>query len=68
MGCWALGDEWGPMSQKQAALTVHAALDAGDPAWTTDFRSVYASLIEGWFGVEHQRVLGARYPLLPLFR
>jgi uncharacterized protein (DUF1501 family) len=44
------------------------ALDSGDPAWTTDFRSVYGSLIEGWFGIEHERVLGQRYPMLPLFR
>ncbi len=44
------------------------ALDSGDPAWTTDFRSVYGSLIEGWFGIEQERVLGERYPLLPLFR
>jgi uncharacterized protein (DUF1501 family) len=43
-------------------------LDGGDPTWTTDFRSVYGTLIEGWFGIEHERVLGARYPLLPLFR
>ena len=36
-------------------------------AFTTDFRSVYASVIEGWFGIEHEKVLGARYPVLDLF-
>ena len=33
-------------------------LDAdGNVAHTTDFRSVYASLIEGWFGHQHSRAL-----------
>lgn len=43
-------------------------LDGGDLAWTTDFRSVYGTVVESWFGVPHERVLGARYPLLPLIR
>ncbi len=38
-------------------------LDEGDLVHTTDFRSVYATVAERWFGVEHERVLGARYPL-----
>ena len=41
-------------------------LDAGDLAFTTDFRSVYATLISGLFGVDSAGVLGAEYPLLPL--
>ncbi|MBK8178717.1 MAG: DUF1501 domain-containing protein [Planctomycetes bacterium] len=43
-------------------------LDDGDLIHTTDFRSVYATLIQSWFGVDAQRVLGAKYPLLPLFK
>ncbi|MDA1264790.1 MAG: DUF1501 domain-containing protein, partial [Planctomycetota bacterium] len=39
-------------------------LDEGDLAWTTDFRSVYGELIEGWFGTPMETVLGARYPRL----
>ena len=39
----------------------------GDPRFSTDFRSVYATLIDGWFGASHERVLGAEYPRLPLF-
>ncbi|TDJ66152.1 MAG: DUF1501 domain-containing protein [Planctomycetota bacterium] len=42
-------------------------LDKGDLVFTTDFRSVYGSVIEGWFGVDHATVLGRRFPLLPLF-
>ena len=42
-------------------------LDKGDLVHTTDFRSVYGSVIEGWFGVDHATVLGRRFPLLPLF-
>lgn len=39
-------------------------LDAGDVAHTTDFRSVYATLIERWFGADAVAVLGASYPKL----
>lgn len=41
-------------------------LDEGDLKFTTDFRRVYATLIDGWFGVKHQRVLGKHYKPLPL--
>jgi uncharacterized protein (DUF1501 family) len=41
-------------------------LDEGDLRFTTDFRRVYATLIESWFGVKHQRVLGKHFELLPL--
>ena len=42
-----------------------AELDAGDLVSTTDFRSVYATVIERWFGVAPEKVLGAKYPLIP---
>ena len=29
MGCWAIGGQWGAVSERQAIATVHAALDAG---------------------------------------
>ena len=29
MGCWAIGGQWGAVSERQAIGTVHAALDAG---------------------------------------
>jgi aryl-alcohol dehydrogenase-like predicted oxidoreductase len=29
MGCWGLGGQWGPVDEKQAIDTIHAALDAG---------------------------------------
>lgn len=41
-------------------------LDEGDLKFTTDFRRVYATLIEDGFGVKHQRVLGKHYERLPL--
>lgn len=43
-------------------------LDDGDLVYTTDFRSVYGTVIEKWFGTDHAKVLDARYPLLPLLR
>lgn len=39
-------------------------LDKGDLAFTTDFRSVYATIVRRWFGVEPQAVLGREYPEL----
>ena len=35
--------------------------------FTVDFRSVYATVLEGWLGADSQQVLGARYPTLDLF-
>jgi hypothetical protein len=31
---------------------------------TTDFRSVYGTVIERWFKAEQEQVLGAKYPVL----
>jgi uncharacterized protein (DUF1501 family) len=39
-------------------------LDEGDLVFTTDFRSVYGTLIDRWFGADHAKVLGAKYPTL----
>ena len=39
-------------------------LDRGDLAWTTDFRSVYATVLERWLKVPADKVLGRRFPLL----
>ena len=44
------------------------ATDAdGDLKYSTDFRSVYASVIAQRFGVDPKDVLGASFPTLPLF-
>lgn len=43
-------------------------LDEGDNLiHTTDFRRVYASLIEGWLGVDAQQVLRGRFEGFPIF-
>ncbi len=36
-------------------------LDAGDLKFTTDFRSVYATVLDRWLGVSSEQVLGSRY-------
>ena len=41
-------------------------LDEGDLRHTVDFRSVYATVIERWFGADAERVLGAEFPVLDL--
>ncbi len=51
----------GGLHGKHPSLT---DLDAGDLKFTTDFRSVYGTVIDRWFGSDHAEVLGARYPTL----
>ncbi len=41
-------------------------LDRGDLKFTTDFRSVYSSVLQGWMGVPSEQILGGSYPTLPL--
>jgi uncharacterized protein (DUF1501 family) len=41
-----------------------ADLDADAPKPHTDFRSVYATVLEKWLGVPSEPVLGERFPLL----
>jgi uncharacterized protein (DUF1501 family) len=35
---------------------------------TTDFRQVYASLVEGWMGADSTKVLGQKFQTLGMFR
>lgn len=42
-------------------------LDDGDLRFRTDFRSLYAGIVERCFELPHERVLGARFPMLELF-
>jgi uncharacterized protein (DUF1501 family) len=53
----------GGLASKHPSLT---DLDAGDLKMTTDFRSVYATLLEDWLGVPSKEVLGAAFAKLPL--
>jgi len=43
-----------------------AELDQGDLIHTTDFRSVYATVLEQWFALEPTKVLFDPYPVLPI--
>ncbi len=40
-------------------------LDDGNLRFTTDFRSVYASILDGWLGAPADEVLGQRFERLP---
>ncbi|XZE17958.1 DUF1501 domain-containing protein [Pirellulaceae bacterium SH449] len=40
-------------------------LDDGDLKYHTDFRRVYAAVIEGWLGVSSEHALGGRFEPLP---
>ncbi len=41
-------------------------LDSGDAAYTVDFRSVYATIVEKWFGRSAQPVIAGNFATLPL--
>jgi uncharacterized protein (DUF1501 family) len=38
--------------------------DKGNLKFTTDFRSVYATVMDGWLGAPAEKLLGARFPTL----
>lgn len=40
----------------------------GNPAFALDFRSVYATVLDRWWGVDSRSVLGGRFETLPLLR
>jgi uncharacterized protein (DUF1501 family) len=42
-------------------------LDNGNLRYTTDFRSVYATVLEQWLGAPADDLLGAKFPRLQLF-
>src|SRR5205823_10550445 len=39
-------------------------LDNGDLKFNTDFRSVYATVLEKWLGVDSALLLGQKFPVL----
>jgi uncharacterized protein (DUF1501 family) len=43
-------------------------LDDGEPHMTTDFRQVYATLLQDWLGIAAEEVVGGRFARLPLLR
>jgi uncharacterized protein (DUF1501 family) len=43
-------------------------LDGGDIKFTVDFRRVYATLLDGWLGVDSKTVLGARHEAIALLK
>lgn len=42
-------------------------VDGDNLAHTTDFRQVYATMIEGWLGIDSKQVLHGQFPQLPIF-
>ncbi|MEX2559576.1 MAG: DUF1501 domain-containing protein, partial [Pirellulales bacterium] len=59
-------------SRVQGGLTGrHPSLEQlgdGDLVFTTDFRSVYATLLDGWLGTDADHLLGEPFPRLNLIR
>jgi uncharacterized protein (DUF1501 family) len=43
-------------------------LQDGDLKWSTDFRSVYATLLDGWLKIPSEDVLGQRFEKLPVLK
>jgi uncharacterized protein (DUF1501 family) len=43
-------------------------LDGGEMRVHTDFRRVYASLLDHWLGIDSQAVLGAKFAPLPILK
>jgi uncharacterized protein (DUF1501 family) len=53
---------------------IHAAhpsltdLDQGDLKFQVDFRSVYATVLESWMGINSQPILGSRFPTVQILK
>jgi uncharacterized protein (DUF1501 family) len=43
-------------------------LEDGNLKWSTDFRSVYATLLDNWLGVPAEDILGGSFPGVPLLQ
>lgn len=55
---------------KSGVLGAHPSLidlDDGDLKFHTDFRSIYATLLDDWLGVSSKSILGSEFAKLPLF-
>lgn len=50
---------------KQPSLT---DLDQGDLKFNTDFRSVYATVLQNWLNTPSKPILGRQFPLLPIVK
>ncbi|MGI9518678.1 MAG: DUF1501 domain-containing protein [Pirellulaceae bacterium] len=55
---------------KAGALNDHPSLtdlDQGDLKFTTDYRRVYATVLESWLGIDSQPILGGKFEQVDLF-
>ena len=43
-------------------------LEQGDLKFHTDFRSVYATVLDQWLGLQSKEILGEEFPKAPLFK
>ena len=43
-------------------------LDSGDLKYNTDFRSVYATILQNWLDTPSKPILGNQFPTLPILR
>jgi uncharacterized protein (DUF1501 family) len=43
-------------------------LEDGNLKWSTDFRSVYATLLNSWLGLPADLILGGKFPAIPLLK
>ena len=43
-------------------------LDSGDLKYNTDFRSVYATILQNWLDTPSKPILGSQFPTLPIMR
>jgi uncharacterized protein (DUF1501 family) len=43
-------------------------LDDGNLRWSTDFRSIYATLLSDWLHLPADAILGGKFPAMPLLK
>lgn len=57
----------GGLYGRQPSLAVTDLDAAGNMKFTLDFRSVYATILDGWLGVDSQSILGGRFENVGFF-
>jgi uncharacterized protein (DUF1501 family) len=67
-GAFVIGDAVRPgLYAEYPSLAPAEWLNGEDLRHTIDFRSVYATLLEQWLGLDSHPIVGGRYEQLPLF-
>jgi hypothetical protein len=62
------GQTDGHRGTEPQSLSILGDLDDGNLRWSTDFRSIYATLLSDWLHLPADAILGGKFPAMPLLK